>query len=45
MTYCQSGYRAAHSWLVLKLLGFENVKNYIGSWYEWGSSPSTSVVN
>jgi len=44
VTYCQSGYRAAHSWLVLKLLGFENVKNYIGSWYEWGSDPSTSVV-
>jgi thiosulfate/3-mercaptopyruvate sulfurtransferase len=44
VTYCQSGYRAAHSWLVLKLLGFENVRNYIGSWYEWGSAPSTPVV-
>jgi len=44
VTYCQSGYRAAHSWLVLKLLGFENVKNYIGSWYEWGSSPTSPVV-
>ena len=36
ITYCQSGYRAAHSWLVLKSLGFENVQNYLGSWYEWG---------
>ncbi|MDA4122861.1 MAG: sulfurtransferase [Thaumarchaeota archaeon] len=44
VTYCQSGYRAAHSWLVLKLLGFEDVRNYIGSWYEWGSDPATPVV-
>jgi len=44
VTYCQSGYRAAHSWLVLRLLGFEKVKNYVGSWYEWGSDPSTTVV-
>ena len=43
VTYCQSGYRAAHSWLVLKLLGFENVKNYLGSWYEWGNDPVTPV--
>jgi thiosulfate/3-mercaptopyruvate sulfurtransferase len=44
VTYCQSGYRAAHSWLVLKLLGFENVQNYLGSWYEWGNDPVTPVV-
>ncbi len=44
VTYCQSGYRAAHTWLVLKLLGFEDVRNYIGSWYEWGSDPSSPVV-
>ena len=43
-TYCQSGYRAAHSWLVLKLLGFENVRNYLGSWYEWGNDPSSPVT-
>ncbi len=43
ITYCQSGYRAAHSWLVLKLLGYEKVRNYIGSWYEWGSSMETPV--
>ncbi|MHB8567528.1 MAG: sulfurtransferase [Nitrososphaerales archaeon] len=39
VTYCQSGYRAAHSWLVLKLLGYDNVRNYLGSWYEWGNNP------
>jgi len=43
ITYCQSGYRAAHSWLVLKLLGFENVRNYLGSWYEWGNGEETPV--
>ena len=43
VTYCQSGYRAAHSWLVLRLLGFADVKNYLGSWYEWGNNPKTPV--
>jgi thiosulfate/3-mercaptopyruvate sulfurtransferase len=43
VTYCQSGYRAAHSWLVLRLLGFENARNYLGSWYEWGNHPTTRV--
>jgi len=41
--YCQSGYRAAHSWLVLKLLGFTAPSNYLGSWYEWGNHPTTRV--
>jgi thiosulfate/3-mercaptopyruvate sulfurtransferase len=44
VTYCQSGYRAAHSWLVLRLIGFEKVKNYLGSWYEWGNDPETQVA-
>jgi len=44
LTYCQSGYRAAHSWLVLKLLGFSRVSNYLGSWYEWGNGEFTEVV-
>lgn len=44
ITYCQSGYRAAHSWLVLKLLGYGKVRNYLGSWYEWANNPTTRVV-
>jgi len=36
VTYCQGGYRAAHSYLALRLLGFPNVRNYTGSWKEWG---------
>jgi thiosulfate/3-mercaptopyruvate sulfurtransferase len=35
ITYCQGGYRAAHSYLALRLLGYR-VRNYLGSWKEWG---------
>ena len=37
ITYCQGGYRAANSFLALKILGFKNVKIYLGSWAEWGN--------
>ena len=38
ITYCQGGIRAAHTLFVLKyMLGYPNVKNYVGSWSEWGS--------
>jgi len=36
ISYCQGGYRAAHSYLALRLIGFPKVRNYIGSWKEWG---------
>lgn len=36
ITYCQGGYRAAHSYLALRLLGYPRVRNYLGSWREWG---------
>jgi thiosulfate/3-mercaptopyruvate sulfurtransferase len=36
VTYCQGGYRAAHTYVALKLAGFKNVRNYTGSWKEWG---------
>jgi thiosulfate/3-mercaptopyruvate sulfurtransferase len=36
VTYCQGGYRAAHSYLALRLLGYPHVRTYIGSWKEWG---------
>ena len=36
--YCRIGERIAHTWFVLReLLGYENVKNYDGSWTEWGN--------
>ncbi len=38
VVYCRIGERSAHSWFVLTyLLGFENVRNYDGSWTEWGN--------
>lgn len=37
LTYCQGGYRAANTFIVLKLLGYTNVKLYLGSWGEWGN--------
>ena len=38
VAYCRIGERSSHSWFVLtQLLGFENVRNYDGSWTEWGS--------
>jgi thiosulfate/3-mercaptopyruvate sulfurtransferase len=38
VTYCRIGERSSHSWFVLtELLGFSNVKNYDGSWTEYGS--------
>jgi len=36
ITYCQGGYRAANSYLALRLLGYPRVRMYIGSWKEWG---------
>lgn len=38
ITYCRIGERSAHTWFALhELLGFKNVRNYDGSWTEWGS--------
>lgn len=39
IAYCRIGERSSHTWFVLTyLLGFENVRNYDGSWTEWGNS-------
>jgi thiosulfate/3-mercaptopyruvate sulfurtransferase len=35
--YCQGGYRAAHAYIALRAAGFANVRNYFGSWAEWGN--------
>jgi thiosulfate/3-mercaptopyruvate sulfurtransferase len=38
IAYCRIGERSAHTWFVLQeLLGYENVRNYDGSWTEWGN--------
>ena len=38
VAYCRIGERSAHTWFVLtQLLGYPNVRNYDGSWTEWGN--------
>jgi len=45
ITYCRIGERSSHTWFVMKyLLGFDNVKNYDGSWTEWGSAVRVPIV-
>lgn len=39
IAYCRIGERSSHTWFVLKhLLGYQNVRNYDGSWTEWGNA-------
>ncbi len=46
IAYCRIGERSSHTWFVLKyLLGYNNVKNYDGSWTEWGNLIGAPVVN
>jgi thiosulfate/3-mercaptopyruvate sulfurtransferase len=38
IAYCRIGERSSHTWFTLKyLLGFPNIRNYDGSWTEWGN--------
>jgi thiosulfate/3-mercaptopyruvate sulfurtransferase len=38
VAYCRIGERSSHTWFVLKyILGYDNVRNYDGSWTEWGN--------
>jgi thiosulfate/3-mercaptopyruvate sulfurtransferase len=43
ISYCQGGYRAAHSYIALRLIGFPKIRNYIGSWKEWGDRADLPV--
>ena len=46
ITYCRIGERSSHTWFVLKeLLGLPNVRNYDGSWTEWGSTIGAPIDN
>jgi thiosulfate/3-mercaptopyruvate sulfurtransferase len=40
ITYCQSGGRSAQAYFTLRLLGYTKVRNYDGSWQEWGNDES-----
>jgi thiosulfate/3-mercaptopyruvate sulfurtransferase len=45
IAYCRIGERSSHTWFVLThLLGYEHVKNYDGSWTEWGSAVRVPIV-
>lgn len=45
VAYCRIGERSSHTWFVLKhLLGFEDVRNYDGSWTEWGSAVRVPIA-
>ncbi|MGN0128955.1 sulfurtransferase [Glutamicibacter soli] len=45
VAYCRIGERSSHTWFVLKhLLGFESVRNYDGSWTEWGNAVGVPIV-
>ena len=44
IAYCRIGERSSHTWFVLTyLLGYPNVRNYDGSWTEWGNSVGVPV--
>jgi len=45
VAYCRIGERSSHTWFVLTyLLGFKKVKNYDGSWTEWGNTVGVPIV-
>lgn len=45
IVYCRIGERSSHSWFALKyLLGFDTVRNYDGSWTEWGSAVRVPIA-
>ena len=45
ITYCRIGERSAHTWFVLTyLLGYPNVRNYDGSWTEWGNAVRAPIA-
>ena len=43
IVYCQTHHRSAHSWMMLKHLGYPRVRGYAGSWSEWGNNESMPI--
>jgi thiosulfate/3-mercaptopyruvate sulfurtransferase len=43
VTYCQTHHRSSYSYIMLKILGFTNIKGYPGSWSDWGNRADTPI--
>lgn len=44
IVYCNTGFRSAHAYLAMRLLGYPHVRNYVGSWQEWGNRDGLPIV-
>lgn len=44
IAFCQGGYRSASTFLALRSLGYPDVRNYVGSWGEWGNRDDSLIV-
>jgi len=43
VTHCQSHHRSGFTYMLGQILGFDNIRAYDGSWWEWGNRPDTPV--
>lgn len=43
IVYCQTHHRSSHTYVVLKHLGYKNLKGYPGAWSEWGNDPNVPI--
>ena len=43
--YCNTGYRSAHGYLAFRLLDYPRIRNYVGSWQEWGNRDGLPICN
>ena len=41
---CNTGFRSAHAYLALRLLNYPRIRNYVGSWQEWGNRDGLPIT-